>query len=260
MGRFKVYGETDTDEVIIAIPALGERKEMFEFLSRYLLNSKVVAIDLPGHNNVQQGEYSINSFLIEIEVIMKELKISSAHFIGNSIGAWIIQAFYLKYPLHVKSLTLLDGGFYFIDSNEINEEEVTLPVVERLEDIENAIKETVESMNDLECEDRIHFTSYLKENFVIDKGLYVHHSDEKAINLLSKEVDIKDYTLKHEIDKPILLLLAEKNLDESYKNKLHNYKQLHPNSTVKIVENGYHLLAITNPRKVANFLANYLHI
>ena len=100
------------------MPALGERKETYEILSRYVKEYKVFAIDLPGHNLVKQADYSISAYIKEIRNVMKELKISTAHFIGNSIGAWIIQAFYAKYPDCVESLTSLDSGYYFLGERE----------------------------------------------------------------------------------------------------------------------------------------------
>src|SRR5690606_21246620 len=114
MKRYKLYGDKDNNETIIALPALGERKETFEILSRYLKDYKIIAIDLPGHNQTEQVDYSISAFIKEIRNIMNQLEVSTAHFIGNSIGAWIIQAFYSEYPDSVDSLTLLDGGYYFL--------------------------------------------------------------------------------------------------------------------------------------------------
>ena len=92
--RFNVYGYQDSDKTIIALPALGERKEVYEFLARYLKEYRIIAIDLPRHNQVKQEDHSISTFLLEIEKTLSKLNISSAHFIGISIGGWIIQAFY----------------------------------------------------------------------------------------------------------------------------------------------------------------------
>lgn len=258
VNRFKVYGSKDSDKTIIALPALGERKEMFEFLSRYLKEYKMIAIDLPGHNQVEQVGYSIYSFVLEIENILKELKISSAHFIGNSIGGWIIQAFYSEFPSYVESLTLLDGGYYFLGERDEVEEDIQLPVIERLEDLENAVSETTDAMESLTKEERRNFQSYLLSNFVLKEGLYIHHSNEKALNTLSNEVTTKDYCLKQKIEKPFLLLLAEDSMDEFSKDKIEAFKQLHTNLSVIRIPNGYHFLPITNSVQVANVLIEHI--
>lgn len=258
MSRFKVYGSRDSDQTIVALPALGERKEMYEFLSRYLKEYKIVAIDLPGHNQVEQVDYSISSSVFEIENILKGLKISSAHFMGNSIGGWIIQAFYSKFPSYVESLTLLDGGYYFLGEREEVEEDIQLPVIERFEDLENAVSETTHAMESLTKEERRNFQSYLLNNFVMKEDLYTHHSNEKALNTLSKEVTTKDYCLNSKIKKPFLLVLAEDGMNEFSKGKIEAFKQLHTNLSVVRIPNGYHFLPITNGVQVANILNEHI--
>lgn len=258
MDHIKVYGSKDSDKTIIALPALGERKEIYEFLSGYLKEYKIIAIDLPGHNQMEQSDNTISAFVLDIENILKKLKIPSAHFIGNSIGAWIIQAFYSKFPNYVESLTLLDGGYYFLGEREDIEEEIKLPIIERLEDLENAISETTNSMENLTEENRNNFKSYLQSNFVLKEDLYIHHSNEKALNTLSKEVTIKEYYLKQEIEKPFLLVLAEHSMDEFSKEKVEGFKQLHTNLSVITISGGYHFLPITNPMQVANALKEHI--
>lgn len=258
VNRFKIYGDKDSDKTIIALPALGERKEIYEFLSGNLEEYKIIAIDLPGHNQMEQVDNSISSFVLEIENILKKLKVSSAHFIGNSIGAWIIQAFYSKFPSYVDSLILLDGGYYFLGEREDFEEEIQLPVIEHLEDLENAVSETINSMESLTEEERGNFKSYLQSNFVLKEDLFIHHSHEKALNTLSKEVTIKDYCLKREIEKPFLLVLAEHSMDEFSKDKVEAFKQLHKNLSVIQIPKGYHFLPITNPIQVATTFKKHI--
>ncbi len=254
MHRYRIYGHKDSDRTIIALPALGERKEMYGFLAKYLKEFKIIAVDLPGHNQMKQADNSISLFILEIRNILEELNISSAHFIGNSIGGWIIQSFYSKFPDYVESLTLLDGGYYFLGEREDFEAEIQLPVFEHFEDLENAISETANTMKCLTEEGRNNFKSYLHGNFVLKENLYIHHSNEKALNTLSKEITVTDYCLKQKIEKPFLLILAEQSIDEYSKEKVHVFKNLHPNLSVNLIPDGYHFLPITNPLQVANIL------
>jgi pimeloyl-ACP methyl ester carboxylesterase len=252
MKRYKLYGDKDIDKTIIALPALGERKETYEFLSRYLKEYKIIAIDLPGHNLIEQEDYSISTFIIEIRSIMKELGISTAHFIGNSIGAWIIQAFYSEYPDCVESLTLLDGGYYFLGEREDFDEEIQLPIIDNLKDLEEAIRETTNSMEGLTEEVRDNFNSYLMGNFVLKDNVYKHHSNEEALNSLSKEISRTDFCLKQRVEKPFLLIVAEQSMDDFSKEKVKAYQKLHTNLSVTVISNGHHFLPITNPIQVAN--------
>lgn len=254
MNRYKTYGAKDSNEIIIALPALGERKEMYEYLGRYLEGFKIIAIDLPGHNQINQVDNSITSFIYEIEGILKELEISSAHFIGNSIGGWIIQAFYSKFPSYVESLTLLDGGYYFLGERDDFDAEIQLPIIDSLEDLESAVNETVSHMDGLKEEEQSNFSSYMLNNFVLKEHLYIHHSNEEALNALSKEIAETDYCLNKKIEKPLLLLLAEHSMDEFSKEKVKDFKKIHTDSSVILVPNGYHFLPITNTLQVANIL------
>lgn len=260
MKRYKLYGDKDNNETIIALPALGERKETFEILSRYLKDYKIIAIDLPGHNQTEQVDYSISAFIKEIRNIMNQLEVSTAHFIGNSIGAWIIQAFYSEYPDSVDSLTLLDGGYYFLGEREDFEEEIQLPIIESLKDLEEAIRETTNSMEGLTEEVRDHFNSYLMSNFVWKDNVYKHHSNEEALNSLSKEVSRVDFCLKQKIDKPFLLIVAEQSMDDFSKEKVKVYQKLHTNLSVTVISKGHHFLPITNPIQVANTLKEKLPV
>ena len=49
-------------------------------------------------------------------------------------------------------------------------------------------------------------------------------------------------------------MIAENNLDEFSKKKLEDFKMNHPTAKVKVIQNGYHYLPLTNPREVAAFL------
>ena len=107
MLQYIQYNQENIDQTIIAIPALGERKEIFEALADSLHEFHFLAIDLPGHNNDNsQEDFSIETYIVEIYRLLDTLSISKAHFIGNSIGAWIIQKYYETYPESVRTLTL----------------------------------------------------------------------------------------------------------------------------------------------------------
>ncbi|MBT2569548.1 hypothetical protein [Planococcus sp. ISL-110] len=51
MLQYVQYYQENTGPTIVAIPALGERKEIFEALAKNLTNFRFLAVDLPGHTN-----------------------------------------------------------------------------------------------------------------------------------------------------------------------------------------------------------------
>src|SRR5690606_11511376 len=135
-----------------------------------------------------QDDYSIATYIEFIKKTLDELEVSSAHFIGNSIGGWIIQEMYSVYPEKVSSLLLLDGGFYFLGDREDmdSDEEIQLPIVEKLEDLQAAINEMVYEMEGLSENTYSNLNSYMLGNFVLTNDVYMHHSNEEALNSLNQ--------------------------------------------------------------------------
>ncbi|MDN3438822.1 alpha/beta hydrolase [Planococcus sp. APC 3900] len=251
MSQSILYNQGNNKPTIVAIPALGERKEIYESLAENLKEFQLLAIDLPGHNNEASKNFSIETYIEELKRLLAELSISEVHLIGNSIGAWIIQHFYKKFPEIVLSITLLDGGHYFIgDYSGGEDEEIELPAVEKLEDLQQAIQEQVEAM-DMPSFMKEKFTVYLLGNFVNRDGIYVHHSDAVAVNALSKAVTKTNYCLKEESDVPLLLLLADKEKDESEAEKKVAFRLSQSEAIIKVIPKSHHLLPITNPAYVS---------
>ncbi|AIQ61046.1 alpha/beta fold hydrolase [Paenibacillus borealis] len=251
MERYIVYNAGHGSEVLVALPALGERKEIYAPLAAEMEEYKIIAVDLPGHNQDDQADVSIGAFVREIKRILNDLQVPAAHFAGNSIGAWICEAFYAEYPAYVKSLTLLDGGYYFLADREEDEGEITLPVIDSLKELEQAVDETVLAMDKLAEPEQQLFKDYLMNNFYPLDDSYIHHSREQALNSLSREVTDNDYCLKQATDIPMLLLLAEMSLDEFGLEKMQHFRDTHPEADVRIIGSGYHFLPITNPADVA---------
>ncbi|MEK4714076.1 alpha/beta hydrolase [Sporosarcina sp. FSL K6-5500] len=253
MLQYVEYNQENTRETIIAIPALGERKEIFEALAESLKEFRFLAIDLPGHNNYTFHEdFSIEKYVVDINNLLDKLSVSKAHFIGNSIGVWIIQSYYKKYPESVHSLTLMDGGYYFIgDYKEIEIGEIELPIIEKLEDLQKAIKQQVDSMDKLPSSSKELFENYLLKNFIRKDGVYVHHSNVNALNTLSKAVVETNYCIQQTKEFPVLLLLADQGKDNSEEEKINSFLISNNYATVERIPNSYHFLPITNTNDVS---------
>ena len=96
--------------------------------------------DLPGSQKQQLADYSIPAFCHLIHEMLVEQHINQAHFIGSSLGAWAIQEFADQFPQKVQSLTLLDGGHYFLGERGEAHEDVELSAnIESFDDIAAAI-------------------------------------------------------------------------------------------------------------------------
>lgn len=260
MLQYVQYNQRKTATTIVAIPALGERKEIFEVLASTLSDYHLIAIDLPGHNNhLIKDDISIEKFVLDVCNLLNELSVTQAHFIGNSIGAWIIQNIYTNYPQYILSLTLLDGGYYFAgDFSESENETIVLPVIEKYEDLSEAVKQQVDKMNSLSSSTSTVFENYLLKNFVFQGGNYIHHSNQDALNVLSNSMHEVDYRLDQTSDIPILLLLADQNIHSTEQKKAMEFLASRRNAEMHVIADGYHLLPITNSLSVAQHLIKFV--
>lgn len=254
---YAFYGNTNSKEVIVAIPALGERKEMFQPLAEKMGEYSWLVFDLPGSNKQQLNDYSISSFCEYIKQSLVSLKINKAHFMGNSLGAWIIQAFTSIYPQYIRSLTLLDGGHYFLSERNEPYEDVELPNdIENFEDIKDAIKELTYSMPNLENQAYTNFEAYFLNNYIKQGNFYTHHCNEIAYNSLSKEIISINYCLK-EISIPVILLIAGASADEISLEKSKAFKANFEQAKVHLIKNGQHYLPLTNTVIIAEILKDF---
>lgn len=252
-----IYGDTTSSMAIVAIPALGERKEMFIHLANEMNNIKWIVFDLPGSHKQRQADDSIPTFCKLINEVLTDQQIKQAHFIGNSLGAWAIQAFASMYPQKVQSLVLLDGGHYFLgERGEVHEDIELASNIESFEDIQSAVHDLVYSMPHLENEAYENFEQYLLGNYILHNGFYAHHCDEIAYNALSKELLTTNYCLK-QTEIPIQLLIADASADNFSKAKAQNFKKQFSHAKVYFLEHGQHYLPLTNTTKLAATLRNF---
>lgn len=254
---YAFYGNTDSKEIIVAIPALGERKEIFQPLAAQMNAYNWLVFDLPGSNKQQLKDYSIPSFCEYIRQTLEVLNIHKAHFLGHSLGAWVVQSFTSNYPKYVRSLALLDGGHYFLGERNEPHEDVELPSeIENFEDIKDAIKELTYSMPNLENQAYTIFETYFFNNYIKQGNLYAHHFNEIAYNALSKEIISIDYCLK-EIYVPTILLIAGASADALSIEKATAFNKKFEQATVQLIENGQHYLPLTNTVVVGETIKNY---
>ncbi|WNS42912.1 hypothetical protein [Paenibacillus sp. MMS20-IR301] len=119
--------------------------------------------------------------------------------------------------------------------------------------------EVVVALPALAESERCLFKGILKDNFVVQEGIYTHHSREYALNSLSTEVAVTDYCLKEAQGNPILLLLAEASMDEFSLEKMRSFQEIHREAKVTVIGNGYHFLPVTNSVEVAAAVRGQLH-
>jgi len=74
--------------------------------------SRVIAIDLPGHGESDKPEivYSMDLFARAIDAVLTDAGVERAALIGHSMGTPVIRQFYRKYPHKTMALVVVDGS------------------------------------------------------------------------------------------------------------------------------------------------------
>jgi len=85
-----------------------------EYLNKF--QNKIIAIDLRGHGRSQEGKFTIENIVEDIELIRRKEKINKLVLVGNSLGSTIAIKYQNKYPKNVSKL-ILNVPFY--DENVI---------------------------------------------------------------------------------------------------------------------------------------------
>jgi pimeloyl-ACP methyl ester carboxylesterase len=81
-------------------------------LPAFVNQSRVIAIDLPGHgeSDKPQVTYSMDLFARAIDAVLQDAKVESATLVGHSMGTPAIRQFYRKYPNKTRALVIVDGS------------------------------------------------------------------------------------------------------------------------------------------------------
>jgi pimeloyl-ACP methyl ester carboxylesterase len=115
----------------------GEGKEAIVFIHGWSCNlnfwkanipafinqSRVIAIDLPGHgeSDKPQASYSMDLFARAIDAALKDAGVERATLVGHSMGTPVIRQFYRKYPSKTRALVIVDGSLRPFDSAQMKQ-------------------------------------------------------------------------------------------------------------------------------------------
>ncbi len=109
-----VYLEGGTGEPIIMLHGFGGDKDNWLRFAKYFTPGyRVIIPDLPGFgesSKPENAQYTIMSQVEKLNALVRELKLTDFHVIGNSMGGNIAGAFAAAHPEKVKTLGLFDSG------------------------------------------------------------------------------------------------------------------------------------------------------
>jgi len=81
-------------------------------IQAFVNQSRVIAIDLPGHgeSDKPQTTYSMELFARAIDAALTDAGVERVTLIGHSMGTPVIRQFYRKYPNKTRALVIVDGS------------------------------------------------------------------------------------------------------------------------------------------------------
>ena len=104
--------EAETDQAIIFIHGSGENSYVWNNqLAKLDLNYKLIAIDLPSHDQSDNfSELSLELYVEVIKNLVNNLELKKVILAGHSLGGAVIQSYYFNYPDEVYALILVGTG------------------------------------------------------------------------------------------------------------------------------------------------------
>src|SRR5262245_46444048 len=78
----------------------------------FVNQSRVIAIDLPGHGESDKPQitYSMDLFARAIDAVLTDAGVERATLVGHSMGTPVIRQFYRNYPNKTRALVIVDGS------------------------------------------------------------------------------------------------------------------------------------------------------
>lgn len=102
-------------EAVILLHSLSDTSlEWSSFAPRLARNYRVIAPDRRGVGKSAHplGGYDLKNLVMDVEQLADKLNLERFHLVGNSAGGNVAMALAAKSPERIKTLTLIEGGFF----------------------------------------------------------------------------------------------------------------------------------------------------
>ncbi len=246
-------------EILLLIPGMGNGYETWTIqISYFRRKMMVLALDNRGAGKSSKHDYpyTMDMFTNDIYALLNHLNIETQiHLVGHSMGGIIAQAFVLKYPEIVKTLTILAAPTYIDDSfNQVFEQKETIM---QDSDLEARFKKTLEFNNSESFIKRItqnkSLYDVLLEQFIEQSTMFdvkdYHHQRAALSGFDTRE-------LLHKISQPTLIMHGTDDKIPVKHSKILNEKI--PNSRLELFEGLGHAFVLEDPVKVNNLIWNFI--
>ena len=254
------YFKRGKGEILLLIPGMGNGYEAWApQISYFRRKMMVLSLDNRGAGKSSNPDYpyTMDMFTNDIYALLNHLDIEAQiHLIGHGMGGIIAQAFVLKYPEVVKTLTILAAPTYIDDT--FNQVFNQLETIMQDSDLEVRFKKTLE----------LNYSESFIKGLTQNKSLYDVILEQFIEQ--SSTLTLKDYInqkaalsgfdtreLLHKIFQPTLIMHGiDDKLVSLEHSKILNEKI--PNSRLELFEGLGHAFTIEDPLKVNNLIWNFI--
>ncbi len=208
---------------------------------RRLPEANAIAIDLPGHGkSTASGRRTIEDFAADIVTLVDEIDLERAIFAGHSMGGAITQMLALLYPERVESIILIGTGAKLGVHSDILHR-----VLQDQEEVGNLLKTWIWAEDAPTAMREIGYARFMENP---PQVIYDDYSACNAFDIRSR---------LGEIDVPALVIGGTQ--DQMTPAKYSAYLADHiKDSTLFMVEDGGHMMALEQPQTVADAVKNWL--
>lgn len=242
--HYFLYNEKDEDRLpAILIHGAGGSHLSWPPHMRRMKGQRIFAVDLPGHGKSDgAGRQSISGYAADMLAFMDALNLSSAAFVGHSMGAAIALALTLQHPNRVRGLCLIGGGAKLRVSPAI------LDLTSRADTFASAVNLIVDNSFSEHAPPRL---KELAAQRMLETPPPVLHGDFLAsdgFNMMEDLPRIKTRTL-------ILCGGEDKMTPPKYSEFL---RDSIPGAALEIIPNAGHMLMLEKPDQVTRSLEKFL--
>lgn len=254
------YFKKGKGEILLMIPGFTSSYEAWTLqISYFQRKMMVIALDNRGAGKSSKPDYpyTMDMFTDDIYALLNHLNIETQiHLVGHSMGGMIAQAFVLKYPEIVKTLTILAAPTYIDDFfNQLFDK---LETIMQDSDLEARFKKLSELNY---SESFIKRITQNKDLYDILLNQYIEQSTTFTLKDFNNQgaalLDFDTRELLHKISQPTLIMHGTDDKMASIEHsKILNEKI--PNSRLELFEGLGHGFIIEDPVKANNLIWNFI--
>ena len=267
-GTSLVYGEAGPADApaLVLLHAIRNTNMLFagivpELAKRY----RVLAVDLRGHGgSAKEGPYTFEQIVEDVAEWLVAEQIRPLALVAASFSAVPAQMLVVRLPDQIRSVVLLDGGYYRLGE---------VPGFDLISTVERLANTRFDSVEEAESLFAIRYGKgglpdgwMTKELVEREAGRYGYALPKEAFYGYFQSYSSFDAAeLFRSIHCPLLLLLAdEKHISDEeqrafYRKAARSFQEMVKHSKVSTISGSQHLLTVTNPRETIDEILRFFH-